>query len=58
MEASGVNYIGLVLDIIGAILLYKYGLPESIDRYGHIHLIVEESDEVNARQESPALGFF
>jgi hypothetical protein len=40
-----VNSFGLVLDIIGAVLLWKYGLPESISREGHSYLIMEQEDE-------------
>jgi len=32
-------------DILGALLLWKYGLPEPISRSGAIHLIAEESDD-------------
>lgn len=34
-----VNSIGLVMDIVGAILLWKYGLPEAISREGHDFLL-------------------
>ena len=36
---------GLVLDIAGAILLWKYGLPESISREGTITLSIGQVDE-------------
>lgn len=45
MTAACINDIGLLLDIIGAILLFKFGLPASISREGHIHLITEQVDE-------------
>ena len=32
MEYFDLTNIGLILDIIGAILLYKYGLPSTITR--------------------------
>ena len=43
------NSIGLTLDIIGAVLLFKYGLPEDLDRHGHQRLILEQIDEEEAR---------
>ncbi len=36
--ASTINSLGLGLDIIGALLLFKYGLPAKIDPEGHRHL--------------------
>jgi len=40
-----VNSIGLVCDIIGAVLIWRYGLPEPISRSGAVHLTLEQSDE-------------
>jgi len=40
-----VNSIGLVCDIIGAVLIWLYGLPKPISRSGAIHLILEQIDE-------------
>lgn len=40
-----VNSAGLVLDIIGAIFLFIYGVPEHIDKYGHIFIISDDIDE-------------
>jgi len=40
-----VNSIGLVCDIIGAVLIWRYGLPEPISRSGAVHLILEQTDE-------------
>jgi hypothetical protein len=36
---------GLFLDIVGALLIFKYGLPKSISREGHISIILEQEDE-------------
>ena len=33
-SAAFVNSAGLLLDILGVVLLYKYGLPEEISRKG------------------------
>jgi hypothetical protein len=35
---------GLVLDVIGAIMLWRYGLPEEISRAGAQALILEQHD--------------
>lgn len=43
--ATAVNSLGLVMDIIGVLLLWKFGLPESISREGHVTLIIEESNQ-------------
>jgi hypothetical protein len=37
--------IGLALDLSGALLLWKYGLPESLSRNGSINLICEQQDQ-------------
>ena len=36
------NSAGLLCNIIGAILLWKFGLPEKIDRDGHGALLLEQ----------------
>ena len=36
--------IGLILDIIGAALIFKYGLPEEISRNGNSYRISEQDD--------------
>lgn len=44
-NANVVNSRGLVCDIIEAWLIWRYGLPEPIDRSGAIHLMCEQSNE-------------
>ena len=39
-----VSSTGLMLDIIGAILIFLYGLPEALSRKGHQHIITEQED--------------
>ena len=39
-----INSIGLILDITGAILLWRFGLPEALSREGHIGLALEQTD--------------
>lgn len=43
--ATTINSIGLVLDILGGLILLKFGIPPKIDRQGHIHLILSQKDE-------------
>lgn len=50
MTAACINDIGLLLDIIGAILLFKFGLPASIDRNGHTHFVVKGINEEEVKR--------
>lgn len=48
-----INSIGLGLDIAGAILLWRYGLPESLSREGHDSIVLEQINETEkAKAES------
>lgn len=40
-----VNACGLIFDIIGVLLLWKFGLPESINRSGEITMCFGGTDE-------------
>jgi hypothetical protein len=40
-----VNSVGLVFDIVGVLLLFRYGLPEELSRSGHEHLVTGQIDE-------------
>jgi hypothetical protein len=40
-----INTIGLLFDLIGVLILFKYGLPSDVDKNGHIGLILEQEDE-------------
>ena len=40
-----INSLGLFLDIIGVILIWNFGLPDSISREGHTFITTEGSDE-------------
>lgn len=37
--------LGLIFDIIGAIMIFKFGLPKNISRSGNINIVIEEVDE-------------
>jgi hypothetical protein len=43
-----ISSLGLVLDIIGAIIIFKYGLPERIDKKGrnYIHSDGEDKEAI------------
>jgi hypothetical protein len=43
--AKIINSLGLVCDIVGALLIWKFGLPETIDRSGAGFLQLEQIDE-------------
>jgi len=42
--AAYLNSLGLILDIIGVVLLFKYGLPEEVSRKGTGALLLEGND--------------
>lgn len=44
-----VNDIGLGLDIIGAVLLWKFGLPEAISREGRDYVWIPASEDMVAK---------
>ena len=44
-DKTSVSSIGLLLDIVGAMLIFKYGLPEKVDREGLNYVIVSGKDE-------------
>ena len=46
--SNSVNSIGLVCDIIGAVLVWKYGLPEAISRSGATYIQAEQEDPAEA----------
>jgi hypothetical protein len=40
-----ISCVGLVFDIVGALMIWRYGLPESMDRRGLIYIVDEGYDE-------------
>jgi len=42
------SIIGLTLDIIGVIMLFKFGLPSSFDKEGNVFIIAEEQNEMES----------
>jgi hypothetical protein len=45
MTGEIASSIGLLLDIVGVILVFQYGLPDDISRGGHTYRIIEQTDE-------------
>ena len=43
--AKVVNSVGLLLDVAGVLLLFKFGLPEDVRRKGESYLLLEKTDE-------------
>ena len=44
--SSLVNSLGLVLDIVGVLVIWRFGLPTSSSRAGHVYLVTGLVDEV------------
>jgi hypothetical protein len=40
-----VNSIGLVFDIAGVVMVWRYGLPQTLSREGVQYIITEQTDE-------------
>ena len=40
-----ISSIGLLLDVAGAVIIYRFGLPENIDRSGTKYIVGVEVDE-------------
>lgn len=43
-----INSLGLLADITGAVLVWRFGLPETVSRSGSQFLILEQRDEQEA----------
>ena len=44
-SSVSLNSLGLVLDIIGAVILFFFGLAPKIDTEGTVYLVTEQKDE-------------
>jgi hypothetical protein len=49
-----VNSAGLLSDIAGAIILWRYGLPPDVRRSGASYLLLEQTDE---REKAKAMRY-
>jgi hypothetical protein len=45
-----VSSFGLILDIVGALIIFHYGLPQNIDRSGKVYIVTSEVDETEKSQ--------
>lgn len=39
-----------ILGLIGSLLVFRYGIPPRIDKDGHIHLILEQTDTLEKKK--------
>jgi hypothetical protein len=45
MDPSLFNEVGLLFDIVGVVLVWRYGLPPSVDRMGLKYIVTSDRDE-------------
>lgn len=45
LSQQGLSSIGLGLDIIGAILLWRFGLPRDVDPMGRGYIVTADADQ-------------
>ena len=50
MLGTHINSFGLLLDIAGALLLIKFGIPPKLDREGRVNLVLSQTDEKQVRK--------
>ncbi len=50
LDARSMNSRGLFLDVIGAALIFKFGLPADIRRSGASYLLLESSPDEKEKQ--------
>src|SRR5215831_13408506 len=48
------NIVGLLLNLAGVILLFRFGIPYYVRTGGAMHLVLQGTDEESARAESVA----
>lgn len=45
MNPSLLNEVGLLFDIVGVVLLWRFGLPPSVDRMGYKYIVTSDRNE-------------
>jgi uncharacterized protein YjeT (DUF2065 family) len=60
MSTATLNIIGLVLNLVGVIILFRYGMPFHVPTGGAVHLIAEQVDAAEKALESryEVFGYF
>ena len=53
--SAALNIAGLLLDIVGVVLIFRFGLPSKIDPEGHIFVVAHEKDETEIKLASTYL---
>jgi hypothetical protein len=52
MSTAALNIIGLVLNLVGVIILFRYGMPFHVPTGGAVHLITGQVDAAEKALES------
>jgi hypothetical protein len=50
--SDGINTIGLILDIAGVVLVWRFGLPPRVNRGGASYFMLEETDQDELKREA------
>jgi hypothetical protein len=50
MTSTCLNDLGLIAGIIGALVLFKFGLPADVDRQGHIYRVISDVNHEEIRK--------
>ena len=50
MTSNTINTIGLIFDIIGVLMLFKYGLPSELSKEGTVFMAFQKNDEGEKRK--------
>ncbi len=60
MRTAALNIIGLVLNLVGVIILFRYGMPYHVPTGGAVHIITEQIDTAEKALESryEIFGYF
>jgi len=52
MSTAALNIIGLVLNLVGVIILFRYGMPFHVPTGGAVHIVTEQIDAAEKALES------